>query len=96
MGKRVYIKQSKMAPEDLAFEWNNEIKYQAVQMYCQCGNMKMVSDHTKVPYNTVLSWKKTAWWDEMVRAIRGEGDIKVITKQWRYRHRTKTVLLAGA
>lgn len=80
MGKRIYIKQSKSSPDDLAFEWNNEVKYQAVQMYCQCGNMKMVSDQTKVPYNTVLSWKKTAWWDEMVRAIRGEGDIKVITK----------------
>lgn len=80
MGKRVYVKATKTSPDDCAFEWGNEVKYQVVQIYCQCGNMKEAAEQTKVPYSTVQSWKKTAWWDEMVRGIRGEGDIRVITK----------------
>jgi len=89
MGKRVYVKN---LPKERAaegesngpdFRYSNDVKYDAVNLYMRTGNLKDVERELKVPYITLKYWKKSAWWDEFQRAIKGEKDI-VISQRVEY------------
>jgi hypothetical protein len=88
MGKRVYVKNAPQEPVKEGsnppdFRYSNDVKYDAVNLYMRTGNLKDVERELKVPYITLKYWKKSAWWDEFQRAIRGEKDI-VISQRVEY------------
>ena len=73
-------KQNLPRKHDRNKHWSNEVKYQAVELFLKHGNMKEVEHQLSIPYITLKYWKKSAWWDEYVRAIKGEEDLKIATK----------------
>ncbi len=42
----------------------------AVARYMLLGNMRVVSEQVGVTYNTLVEWKRSSWWPEMVETIR--------------------------
>ena len=36
------------------------------------GNMTRVAENTRIPRTTLIDWKKTEWWDELVVKLRQE------------------------
>lgn len=74
------IRQKQPRKHDRNKHWSNEAKYQAVELFLKSGNMKEVEHQLNIPYITLKYWKKAAWWDEYVRAIKGEEDLKIATK----------------
>ncbi|MEB3214055.1 MAG: hypothetical protein VKL39_22090 [Leptolyngbyaceae bacterium] len=71
---------TKRGKHDRNKHWSNEVKYAAVEMFLKTGNMKEVEHQLNIPYITLKYWKKSAWWDEYTRAIKGEEDLKIATK----------------
>ena len=67
--------ETKLASDNSFTAWDDEIKQQAVEMFLKSGNMKEVERNLNIPYVTLKYWKKTKWWDEYTRAIRGEKDV---------------------
>jgi hypothetical protein len=43
---------------------------EVVGRYMLLGNMRVVSEQTKVPYNTLVEWKRSSWWPELAEQIR--------------------------
>ena len=60
--------------------WSLDKKLEAVNLYLKVGNMTEVERQTGIPYKTLISWKKTRWYDEYVRSIKGERDIQLSRK----------------
>lgn len=51
-----------------AYSWQQ--KMDVVARYMLLGNMRVVSEVTKIPYDTLADWKRSDWWPEMVDQIR--------------------------
>lgn len=93
MGKRVYISQikkmkgkdnipvregdEKISDPDSPTRWHDDVKYAAVSAYMDCGNLTTVATKLKIPYITIKMWRKSKWWDEFTRAIRGDKNVQL-------------------
>lgn len=44
------------------------------------GSVKMVSELTKIPQDTIYIWKRTDWWNNLVNEIRKEERLTLSTK----------------
>ncbi len=51
-----------------AYSW--EKRLDVVSRYLLLGNMRVISEQTGIDYNTLLSWKKSDWWPDMVEQIK--------------------------
>lgn len=51
-----------------SYTWNDKSK--AVQLYMLNGNMRLVSEVTSIPYDTLCDWKKQDWWATVVEELR--------------------------
>lgn len=47
-----------------------EKRMEVVSRYMLLGNMRVVSEQTNIPYNTLVEWKKSEWWPELVDQLR--------------------------
>lgn len=50
------------------FTW--EKKIDVVSKYMALGNARLVSELTKVPYQTLVVWRREPWWAEIVEEVR--------------------------
>lgn len=57
-----------------------ETKLEVVSKYMQLGNMRLVSELTGIHYDTLLNWKKTKWWMELVDELRKTKSTKTNNK----------------
>lgn len=53
-----------------------EKRMDAVAKYMLLGNMRVVSEQTGIQYSTLVDWKKSDWWPEMVDQIRRQKKTK--------------------
>lgn len=60
------------------YTWNDKSK--AVQLYMLNGNMRLVSEATSIPYDTLCDWKKQDWWATIVEELRAAVKAKRGTK----------------
>jgi len=50
------------------YEWSDKLK--ACQLYLLNGNMRIVSEVTTIPYDTLSEWKRSDWWSSLVEEVR--------------------------
>ena len=50
--------------------WTWEDKLTVATKYMQLGNMRLVSELTEVPYQTIADWRKTEWWPQLCDEIK--------------------------
>lgn len=65
-------------PANGRYSW--EHKATAAQLYNQTGNMRLVSDQTGIPYDTLCDWKKSSWWGSIMDEIKIAKKAKQNTK----------------
>jgi len=47
-----------------------EKKMEVVSRYMLLGNMRLISEQTQIPYETLISWKGQSWWPELVDTLK--------------------------
>lgn len=57
-----------------SYSW--EKRMDVVAKYMLLGNMRVVSEQTGVNYATLMDWKKSDWWPDMVDQIRRQKKTK--------------------
>lgn len=61
-----------------SYEWSDKTK--ACQLYMLNGNMRIVSEVTEIPYDTLSDWKRSDWWPTLVEEIRAAKRAKTGVK----------------
>lgn len=61
-----------------SYEWSDKTK--ACQLYMLNGNMRIVSEVTEIPYETLSDWKRSEWWPTLVEEIRAAKRAKTGVK----------------
>lgn len=59
---------SRGAMNKLAYSWDKRME--CVARYMLLGNMRVVSEQCEVGYDTLMDWKRSDWWPEMVDQLR--------------------------
>jgi hypothetical protein len=54
--------------EDERERWRK--RQQAASLYNELGNMRLVSEKTGVPYDTLCNWKAEPWWVRLIDELR--------------------------
>jgi len=57
-----------------------EAKIDAVTKYMALGNFRLVSELNKIPYRTLMAWRKEPWWAELVEEIKKTRQTELNTK----------------
>lgn len=57
-----------VADSKVGYSWDK--KMEVVARYMLLGNLRVVSEQCGVHYGTLLDWKKSDWWPDMVEQIR--------------------------
>lgn len=57
-----------------------EKKIDAATKYMALGNMRLVSELCKIEYRTLMYWRKTPWWSELIEEIKNTRQTEVNTK----------------
>lgn len=57
-------------PDDNRFGHSWSKRMDVVAMYMLLGNLRVVSEQTGVSYATLVDWKKSDWWPDMVDQIK--------------------------
>lgn len=78
MGKTVYVRDKKV-PGKPGW-WPESKRIEVVTALIQLGNATQVSALTKVPLETIRTWKKSEWFKDMVEQIRDEDNQELDTK----------------
>jgi hypothetical protein len=58
----------KMELSPNSHSWDKRLE--VVSRFMLLGNMRLVSEQTKVAYETLMEWKKSDWWPELVDQIK--------------------------
>ena len=61
-----------------SYEWADKTK--ACQLYMLNGNMRIVSEVTEIPYDTLTDWKRSDWWPTLVEEMRAAKRAKTGVK----------------
>ena len=56
--------------------WSDKTKIKVVKDWLKTGSLADACRKNKVPYFTVLDWKRTTWWKELVERYREEIDLR--------------------
>jgi len=51
-------------------------RMEVVARYMLLGNMRLVAEQTNISYSTLMSWKNTDWWPEMVSQLKRQKQTK--------------------
>ena len=84
----VYHRNNIPAIEDLRLtklsthkgEYSWEKKYEVVTQLLASGNQRLVAELSKVPYDTISTWKRQDWWEELVTQIRHQQELQLDNK----------------
>jgi hypothetical protein len=60
------------------YSW--EKKIDVATKYMALGNMRSVGELTGIPYVTLIGWKRTEWWGELIEEIRKTRKTEMNTK----------------
>lgn len=61
---------TKVGTKDKAGDYTWETKLDVATKIVALGNMRLVSEMTKIPYDTIRSWKKADWWPKLVDEVK--------------------------
>lgn len=64
--------------ENSNYTW--ECKIDVATKYMALGNFRLVSEVTKVPYRTLMFWRKEPWWAELIEEIKKTRQTELNTK----------------
>lgn len=67
-----------LAPTNI--RWSDSQKIEAVTTYLMLGTVRATAAVLKIPEATVLNWKKTDWWQELVKEIKAQENITLSNK----------------
>ncbi len=62
------VQELSVLPSNGRYTW--EQKADAAQRWNQTGNMRLVSEMTGVPYDTLMDWKKSTWWSSILDELK--------------------------
>lgn len=79
------IAKSKKAPKNRSKTatkawYSDNQKIEAVQCWLIVGNLSQVATNLNINYETLLTWKKSQWWNELVAQLRTENSLKLSHK----------------
>lgn len=79
------IAKGKRAPKarkktDVKAWYSDNQKIEAVQCWLVVGNLSQVATSLNINYETLLTWKKSNWWNELVTQLRTENSLKLSAK----------------
>lgn len=57
--------------------WADQKKYEAVAVWIATGSLTQTALQTKIPIETLKTWKKQDWWNETVREIQDDDYSKL-------------------
>ncbi len=60
--------------------WSDSQKIEAVTTYLMLGNLTLTSNVLKIPEGTLTAWKRTEWWQELVKEINAQENITLSNK----------------
>ena len=60
--------------------WSDTQKIEAVTTWLMLGNLRATSRVLEIPEVTLLSWKKSEWWQEVVREITTQENLTLSNK----------------
>ncbi len=61
--------------------WSDRQKIEACTTYFMLGgNLSLTSNKLKIPYETLITWRKSEWWKELEDDIRREDRLTLSTK----------------
>lgn len=78
MGRQVYVRDKKV-PGKPGW-WPESKKIEVVTTFLSVGSVPTTSALTKVPIETIRSWRKTEWFKEMVEQVQDEDNQELDTK----------------
>jgi hypothetical protein len=73
MNNSVSIKQERLLPagkKDDKGHWTWETKVSVAEALVDFGNIRQIAEQSGVGYDTLLSWKKSDWWDNLLSEVR--------------------------
>ena len=79
MGKYVYIRNNKTKAHQPG-QWKEAKRIEAVTTYLSTGSVAETSRLLEVPLSTINVWKRSPWWDEMIKSIRNEEETQLDAK----------------
>lgn len=79
MGYRVYVKEKKTKAHQPGW-WDEKKRIEVVTTYLTCGDMKLTSGMTGVPYETIHTWKKQPWWKKYTEELSSENNLQLDAK----------------
>ncbi len=81
MGHIVYVRTKKTKPgKQYPGHWPEAKKIEAVTAYLALGTLPLTAAHTKLPLNTLMTWKKKPWWKEIEQKIKDEDNQELDSK----------------
>jgi hypothetical protein len=63
-----------MAEKTVAYSWDKRME--VVARYMLLGNMRAVSEQTGVAYQTLMDWKSSDWWPDLVQQLKRQKSQK--------------------
>ena len=60
--------------------WGDAQKLEAVQAYLMLGTIKLTSAATEIPEKTLISWRNSPWWQEIVDELRLQDKLQLSSK----------------
>ena len=69
--------QEIVCKKDAEGNWTWESKVEVASLLIIHGNVRAVSRMTSVPHDTILSWRRSDWWDNLTAEIKRDMDIEL-------------------
>lgn len=79
MGYQIYVRNKKKKAYEPGW-WDNKKRLEVVTTYLTCGDGKLTSAMTGVPYDTIRTWKKQPWWKEYIDELSTDNTAQLDNK----------------
>jgi transposase-like protein len=67
-------------PDEAQRWWSDAQKLEAVKLWLVSGSLTAVAAALNIPYQTLMKWRVSTWWNDLVTEIKTEGTIKLSNK----------------
>lgn len=75
----IYVKHKKTKPNQPG-HWSEAKKLEAATTYLATGNYALTSRIINIPEPTMVLWKNSEWWPELIAQIQQSGDVKLSSR----------------
>ena len=79
MGKYVYVREKKTKADQPGW-WPEKKKIEVVTAWMSLGSIPLASATTGVPIETIRTWRRMPWWNEMTQNIKDEDNQELDAK----------------